>query len=189
MHWIYCSTPGKTSATGYSSMIANYLSTPQPDSAYQSEEKAFTLVEILIVVVILGILASITILLVGTPQKESAQAAFITDLKSFAQSAILYHAKNGDFLEDASSGMLPAGFEDYVNPNSWTNPTPIGGVWDTELDSYGIKSALGVHFNGVSQTQDDAYMTDVDSKFDDGNLAAGAFRKIDTGRYYFIIKE
>ncbi len=151
--------------------------------------KAFTLVEILIVVVILGFLASLVIMLVGTPQKESAQAAFVTDIKSFAQSAMLYHAKNGDFLEDASSGMLPAGFEDYVNPNSWTAPTPIGGVWDTELDSYGIKSALGVHFNGVSKTQDDAYMTDVDSQFDDGNLTAGAFRKIDTGRYYFIIKE
>jgi len=170
-------------------MNENRLSTPQQDTAGQYGGKAFTLVEILIVVVILGILASIVILLVGTPQKESAQAAFITDLKSFSQSAILYHAKTGDFLEDASSGVLPAGFEDYVNPNSWTNPTPVGGVWDTEKDSYGIKSALGVHFNGVSQTEDDAYMIDVDSQFDDGDLLTGAFRKIDTGRYYYIIKE
>jgi len=170
-------------------MNANRLSLLQNDAADRSQKKAFTLVEILIVVVILGMLAAIVIGLAGNPQKESAQSAFVSDIKTFAQSAILYHAKTGDFLEDASSGVLPAGFEDYINPNSWTNPTPIGGVWDTEKNSYGFESSLGVHFNGVSQTEDDAFMTEVDSQFDDGDLLTGAFRKIDADRYYYIIKE
>ena len=35
--------------------------------------------------------------------------------------------------------------------------------------------------------RDDAYMTQVDSLFDDGNLSTGGFRKIAADRYYFSV--
>ena len=48
-------------------------------------------------------------------------------------------------------------------------------------------SAFGVHFNGTGNTQDDAYMTEIDRTLDDGDLTTGAFQKIDSDRYYNIV--
>ncbi len=149
----------------------------------------FTLVEILIVVVILGILAVIVMGRFTDSAVNSAQNTFISNTKSFATAAMLYHEKTGAFLEDSSSGDMPADFDDYVNPTMWTNGTPIGGVWDAELDSYGVKSAIGVHFDGTGDTQDDDFMTTIDSRFDDGDLLTGAFRKLADERFYYVLSD
>ncbi len=161
---------------------------PSP-SKQPNLRNAFTLVEILIVVVILGILAAMVIISVNNPRKDTEQTSFAADGKSFLGAAILYFARTGEFLEDGSSGQLPAGFEDYVDENAWTRVTPIGGVWDTEFEDNGVTSALGVHFNGEGPTQDDAYMEEIDAMVDDGDLATGGFRKLGDQRFYFVIRD
>ena len=156
-----------------------------------SRRGGFTLVEILIVVIILGILAAIVVANVGGASEESRRNAFVANLKTFVRLEAGYRAQSGDYLEDASSGVCPAGFERFVNPGDWESTTPIGGVWDSQRDEDGIVSALGVHFtgNGAGVSRDDAYMLQVDTLFDDGNLATGGFRKLNTDRYYFVVAE
>lgn len=158
-----------------------------PGADLRRGRRGFTLVEILIVVVILGILAVIVIALFGDSRKETEQAGFVDSLRTFVEAAMIYQAKTGDYPVDGSSGIVPPGFEDYVDEDAWSRPTPIGGVWDTELDSYGVKSALGVHFWGGGAVQDGAYMQEVDALFDDGDLGAGRFRQLDPDRYYYIV--
>lgn len=150
---------------------------------------AFTLVEILIVVVILGILASMVFVLFDNPRRDTEQTAFAADAKSFLGAAILFFAKTGDFLEDGSSGELPGGFEDYIDAAAWVRMTPIGGVWDTEFQDNGITAALGVHFNGEGPTQSDQYMTEIDAMIDNGDLATGGFRKLAPNRFYFVLRD
>ena len=117
----------------------------------------------------------------------ASQVAFITDLRIYNDAAEYYMNVTGEFLEDSSSGQLPAGWETFVNEAEWTAGTPIGGVWDFELDSFGLKSAFGVHFmNGPRK--DDTFMTEVDAIVDDGDLASGAFRKIASDRYYLVVR-
>jgi len=149
--------------------------------------QAFTLVEILIVVVILSILAVIVIAMFNDTTKQATQTAFISDTKVFVDAAMLYQVKTGDYLEDSSTGDVPAGFDTYIDTRVWMQETPIGGEWDCELDSFGIKSALGVHFQG--DQPDDAYMIEIDSILDDGDLTTGAFRKIAGSRFYYILDE
>lgn len=149
---------------------------------------AFTLVEILIVVVILGILAFLVLPRVVDAATGGAQTVFITNGRSFVQGAEIYMAQTGDFIEDASSGQVPAGLEEFVDESRWTGGTPIGGVWDAQLHEMGVVSAIGVHFNGTGPTRDDAYMTEIDRLCDDGNLATGGFRKLANDRYYFVIR-
>ena len=151
--------------------------------------QGFTLIEILIVVVILGILASIVIAQFRDASDDAVRATFLINGKTFVESAMRFRLDTGQFLEDSSSGALPAGFEQYVQPEKWVGGTPIGGVWDAELNSFGITSALGVHFNGSGATRDDAYMVQLDAAVDDGDLATGGFRKIAGDRYYFIIAD
>jgi prepilin-type N-terminal cleavage/methylation domain-containing protein len=147
----------------------------------------FTLVEILIVVVILGILAAIVLPAIADVTTETKRSAFVTDLTQFQKAAQVYMARDG-YLEDSSSGNLPSGLEQYVNPDEFENGTPLGGVWDVEFGSHGVTSALGVHFDGTGATRDDAFMTVVDEMLDDGDLTTGGFRKLADQRYYALLE-
>jgi prepilin-type N-terminal cleavage/methylation domain-containing protein len=149
---------------------------------------AFTLVEILVVVVILGILAAIVIPQFVGATRETKQGAFVNDIRVFSDAALLYHHETGEWVEDSASGALPAGLGDYIEAHKWTNGTPIGGLWDAERDGFGHISAIGVHFNNGDNPGDD-YMLEIDRRYDDGNLATGGFRKIAADRYYKIVAE
>jgi type IV pilus assembly protein PilA len=148
----------------------------------------FTLVEIIIVVVILAILATIVIAQLRNLDEGAEHSVFVTNLKSFAGAAALYRAQTGDLVVDGSSGQVPSGFEDYIDTVEWTAGTPIGGVWDTEANSLGFQSLVGVHFNSGSPKSDE-YMTKVDALLDDGDLNTGGFRKLANDRFYFIVVE
>lgn len=151
--------------------------------------QGFTLIELLIVMVILGALASVVIAQFRNTGEGVASAVFHSNGRMFVKAAIRFRLDTGQFLEDTSSGALPTGFERYVQAENWVGGTPIGGVWDAELNSYGITSALGVHFDGTGATRDDVYMAELDAAIDDGDLTTGGFRKIADDRYYFIIAD
>ncbi|MEQ8850892.1 MAG: prepilin-type N-terminal cleavage/methylation domain-containing protein [Phycisphaerales bacterium] len=149
----------------------------------------FTLLEVMVVVVILGVLAAVVAAnFLGTVD-ESKQSAFVSSIRTIRDSAVLFVNQTGTYPEDASSGTIPAGLDEYIRTEDWEGGTPIGGVWDFELNEHSLTSAFGVHFDGTGDTRDDAYMVQIDSIFDDGDLAAGVFRKIADDRYYYVLAE
>ncbi len=150
---------------------------------------AFTLVEILIVVVILGVLASIALPKFADATTDSKKSVFASDLAYYNRAAQMYISQTGELLEDSASGAVPSGFEDYINVSGWTDGTPVGGVWDAEANSYGVECAIGVHFQTAAEDIGDAFMLGVDEMIDDGNLTTGIFRKFDTGRYYLVVAQ
>jgi prepilin-type N-terminal cleavage/methylation domain-containing protein len=142
--------------------------------------QGFTLVEILIVVVILGILSALIVPEFTQAAQQTKRAAFVSSLKSLSNAAEQFTVRTGQIVGDTNSGELPEdGFEDYIDKLAWVRTTPIGGVWDTE------DGQLGVHFDGTGDTRDDDYMTLIDAMFDDGNLETGSFQKTGEGRYYY----
>ena len=150
----------------------------------------FTLVEILIVVVILGILAAIVVPQFATASQSATQASFITNVKSFGDATELYRVTYGTYPDDASTGELPLGLDRWIREDDWTAITPIGGSWDSERnDTGGYACAVGVHFNGRGTTQEDAFMLQIDETFDDGDLEDGLFRQIADDRFYLIVAE
>lgn len=158
-----------------------------PVRSARPSRRAFTLVEILVVVVVLGVLAAIVIPSFASASQEAMQTAFAVEIRQYTDAAYVYQAKTGYFLEDSSSGAVPAGFEDYIDTAKWLDGTPVGGVWDCEFESFGVTSALGVHFNGTGATRDDAFMLGIDAIFDDADLDTGGFRKIAGDRYYTVL--
>jgi len=149
--------------------------------------RAFTLIEILVVVVILGVLAAIVGVSVADSGEESRRTAFVTNLKSFAQTAEYLRASTGQWPPDGSSGALAPELMPFIDEGDFENGTDIGGVWDTEFQDNGVTAAVGVHFDGTGMTRDDAYMAEVDALMDDGDLSAGIFQKLASGRYYYIL--
>jgi len=146
----------------------------------------FTLVEILIVVVILGILAAIVIPRFADAGADAKRSMFLTNLKAFASAANRYRVETGDFVADGDSGRLPEGFQTHIRAGDWEGGTPIGGVWDAEANSYGHGSMIGVHFQSTDTPATDE-MTRIDAMIDDGDLSTGAFREIESDRFYFIV--
>lgn len=151
--------------------------------------RGFTLVEVLIVVVILGILASIITAVFSDSTEEARRAAFIRQLKTYASAAEAFTARTGSFLEDASTGVVPDGFESYVDVDLWTRPTPLGGQWDAD-SNHGIRSGIGVVFGAGDERNTDTYMLRVDEMFDNGDLDSGMFRQLDDpNRFYYVIAD
>ena len=148
----------------------------------------FTLVELLIVVVILAILAAIVIPQFSNSSAEAKQARFADSLRVLSDAFDLYKAKTGNDIVDASSGVWDAEMDGYITQISYEKKTPVGGVWDTELGSFGVTSAVGVHFL-VDTPQEDAFMLKIDDLMDDGDLATGGFRKLASDRFYMVLVE
>ena len=149
---------------------------------------AFTLVEILIVVVILGILAALVVPSFASASDESRRTVFVTELRQFVDAAILYENIEGSPVPDLSTGETSEAWSRYVDAATWTAQTPIGGSWDAELNSFGVRSAIGVHFDDENTAKDDEYMLIIDRMIDDGGLEDGGFQRIADGRYYSVFR-
>jgi prepilin-type N-terminal cleavage/methylation domain-containing protein len=148
----------------------------------------FTLIEILIVVVILGLLASIVIAQFTGVTVDAARTAFANNGRIFTEAAKRYELDYGIY-PNAAPGELPPGFGDYITAHQWTGSTPVGGIWDSGVNAFGVAASLGVFFPSSDPNNDDAYMLEFDEMFDDGNLDTGMFRKMSETRYYFIVVE
>jgi type IV pilus assembly protein PilA len=154
-------------------------------NAGKTNRRGFTLVEIMIVVVIIGLLAAMAIPAFERVRQASQNSRLANDFRSFAGAADTFMLEKGYYPEDSASGDVPAGFGEYIKEAQWTGESPIGGDWDFEKDSFGITSGFGVH----GFTVDDAQLLRFDEKQDDGNLSTGSFRKIAGDRYYQVLVE
>jgi prepilin-type N-terminal cleavage/methylation domain-containing protein len=75
-------------------------------SATEGDEEGFTLVELLIVVVILGILAAVTVFGLSGSTSKSNKAACNTDARSVEVAVEAYHSDNGAWPSIASGGVI-----------------------------------------------------------------------------------
>jgi len=149
-----------------------------------SPESAFTLLELLVVVAINGILASIGIAQYGDFKKRAKISRTASEMRGFVAGFIAYSI---DFerLPPDSHRELPTGMTDYIDQSLWDKETPIGGYYNWEgPDSYG--------YGGISLFDCPAPNEDLkilDRMLDDGNLAVGRVRMESNGRATFIFEE
>ncbi|MEM8549518.1 MAG: prepilin-type N-terminal cleavage/methylation domain-containing protein [Verrucomicrobiota bacterium] len=156
---------------------------------YRLRRRAFTLVEIMIVVVIIGLIALLAIPVFRSVRDKSAVSRFANDLRVFRSAIDLFYLESGTYPEDSNTGDMPSELVGYFSSDKFTSRTPVGGSWDVEYDERGITSAIGV-VNTDSDSKTEELLEQVDERIDDGNGSTGAFRQFEGGsRYYWVVEE
>ena len=134
-----------------------------------SRRAAFTLVEIMVVVVIIGLLAAIAIPAFQRVRERSIASRYINDFRQFESAFKRYATENGQWPPAGGVGTIPTGMTGYL-PESFTSSSPMGGNYQ-----WSGPSSYVVLRNSQAT---DALMQVVDAALDDGDLAAGEFVKI-----------
>ena len=139
---------------------------------HATTRRAFTLVEIMVVVVIIGLLAAMAIAAFKRVQERSLASRMANDIRQCEAAFQRYALENGGWPPATAPGVVPAGMGPYLPP-AYSQPTALGGnfSWSGPNAKFYIDTPAGV----------DAVMQIVDTILDDGNIATGNLYKNGTG--------
>lgn len=120
--------------------------------------RGFTLVEIMIVVMIVGLLAAIAMPGFSKAREITQMTAAINDLRVFAGAFEMYSMENGAWPADRNPGQFPPEMEEYMDRDSFTSRTPIGGQydWDPPESSSkpsGVRVGVSIRNHGLRADQ------------------------------------
>ena len=158
----------------------------------RQQDRAFTLVEIMVVVVIIGLLAAASLPAYRLITLRSKAATVVNDLRTFSTVFITYSLQNGRYPDDGDPQVVPPQIAGQL-PGNFIQRTPIGGVykWNFNIPADGIaaKAALIIQADTGNPIIDDLDQLEaVDKQIDDGNLATGNMQLGSTNSLVYIIE-
>ena len=147
---------------------------------------AFSLIEMLVVIAVIGIIASIALPSVSRINDSATATAVAGNMKNFATAFRAYEKLEGDWPPDNIVGVMPpgVGMEEYLSEARFEATTSVGGNYNWEGPEN--HSYAGVSIQGATGHVE--ILTQVDEILDDGNLNSGYFRRTPNGRYTYIIE-
>jgi prepilin-type N-terminal cleavage/methylation domain-containing protein len=151
-----------------------------------STRSAFTLVELMICIAILADLAVVALPAFVRSRNMAQNTRFVSDLRTCSGSFEMYGAENNNYPPSTAAGMIPPGMAVYLRGFPWTSANTLGGQWVWALNYQSTTASVVIQFPNA---MDELRMTDVDTRFDNGILATGAFREADSQHFYYIVEQ
>jgi len=149
--------------------------------------RAFTLVEIMIVVVIIGLLAAMAIPAMMRVIRRQQNSQIANDLRVFSEAFESYSTQNGKWPPSAANGVVPVGMRTgWIKNGVWQATTPVGGQWNWPYSAAGLPFTAGISI--VNPTCTVAQMQEIDALIDDGNLLTGNFQRTAGSRFTFVLE-
>lgn len=154
---------------------------------------AFTLVEIMVVVVIIGLLAAAAIPAFRLVTLRSRASTVANDFRTFSTAFITYSLQNGRYPDNQADpqDVMPQLAGQLTD--AFMQRTPIGGYykWNFDIPADGIpaRAALIIQAAAGNPLVDDLDQLEaVDKQIDDGNLATGTLQLGSTNSLVYIIE-
>lgn len=141
-----------------------------------SFHRAFTLVEIMIVVFIIGLIAAMAIPAFQKVRSRTQVNIFVNDMRTIEKALEIYESENGKPLQEYNIGIQPVDLVPYLRSPDFAGYTPLGGQWD--WDNHTTYYRISVI------PMDEATVQLVDAEIDDGNTSTGLVRFDGGFRYY-----
>ena len=135
--------------------------------------KAFTLVEVLIVVVTLGILAATVVPMFANASADTRLISTISEVKAIHQTATRYNLETGQWPVDGLPGQTPVEFQAMIGTTTFSKGPAIGGEYDWDVGFGAFSVALSI----ADATTPVAIWTQIDEQLDDGDLTTGWVRR------------
>ena len=145
---------------------------------FQRAKRAFTLIEILVVIAIIGVLATIIIINLTGAKNRSKYARVLSDMQSISTAIKSYQVdNNGIYPANTAVGVKPAGMTPYF-PEIWPQ-TPCGSSYGYKFINWagctadvaspaGVNGRIGIGFWKIS-TSENKYYYDLMTGMDDCN--------------------
>lgn len=155
---------------------------------------AFSLVEIMMVVAIISLLASLAVPSAKRYQLNSRATVIASDLRTFAGVFEAYAQENGSFPAESAPGEVPAGMADRLGVTDWQRVTPLGGQynWENNQQHGGVRyrAAICISETSAAPLEVNADMLlAIDKIIDDGDLTTGSFRTGVNNDALYIIQQ
>lgn len=160
---------------------------PPTSNGCRPPRHGFTLVEIMVVVVIIGLLAALALPAFKRVQRRTENSRFVSDLRTLSQAFETYAIQNGSWPPSASAGEIPAGMAEELRSSVWLRPNTLGGRWEWNINANGFAAAL-VSTAGTASDEQWGQVDAMIESFAGNALHNGAFRKVG-GKYLYVLAQ
>lgn len=133
----------------------------------RSSRAGFTMVEIMVVVLIIGLLSVIAIPAYFQVKTASQATALANDLRNFASVFNIYATEEGMWPPDQSPGVTPPELAGQLP--RFDMETAIGGNYDWDMGVHGYTAAVSV----FGSTSGPEVLARIDKILDDGIVTTG----------------
>ncbi|MEI7799387.1 MAG: prepilin-type N-terminal cleavage/methylation domain-containing protein [Opitutaceae bacterium] len=154
--------------------------------------RAFSLVEIMIAVVIIGLLTALALPTYRRITMRAKATAVVNDLRAFSTAFITYNLQNGQWPADEAARVIPAEMTGSLGA-SFELKSPIGGYYKwcagASADGIDANAALIIESDMSNPLSDDEDLRLlIDQQLDDGDLHTGLIQVGSTNSLVFIIE-
>lgn len=139
----------------------------------------------MVVVVIIGLLATLAIAAFGRIREKSENSVIVNDLRTFSAAFEQYNLETGGWPPDTGTSIVPTVMVGRIKAGDWGATAPGNIHWDWDMNILGAKAAISLM--GCNFT--DARLNRIDAMIDDGRISTGRFRRLSDGRVAMVLQD
>jgi general secretion pathway protein G len=149
--------------------------------------RAFTLIELVVVVIVIGILAAIIVPNTINAGDQARVVATGEDLAAIARAADAHRNATGRWPRDASRAVMPEELASYFEKGDpFLKVVPMGGVYDYDGPSSSRGPRIAIRSGPGNPLPTEAAVRELDALIDDGDPSTGRLRRTGGAVFYSI---